>query len=67
MSSRTSEHKHGHRGADGTLFGLAAMSSPVMGINPDPDGGWGARIFPLGRVGQRMVILGVVFWSAPKA
>ncbi|WP_170424078.1 tripartite tricarboxylate transporter TctB family protein [Ruegeria arenilitoris] len=40
-----------------TLFGLAAVVAS-MGINPDPDGGWGARIFPL--VGSvALVILGV--------
>lgn len=29
-----------------TLFGAAAVVAS-FGINPDPDGGWGARIFPL--------------------
>lgn len=40
------------------LFGLAAIVAS-LGINPDPDGGWGARIFPL--VGSAaLLILGIV-------
>lgn len=40
-----------------TCFGLAAIAAS-LGINPDPDGGWGARIFPL--VGSAtLVVLGI--------
>ena len=40
------------------VFGLAAVAASLS-INPDPDGGWGARIFPL--VGSvALVVLGVL-------
>lgn len=39
-------------------FGLAALVAS-LGINPDPDGGWGARIFPLVGSGA-LLALGVL-------
>ncbi|MCG7522821.1 tripartite tricarboxylate transporter TctB family protein [Ruegeria sp. Ofav3-42] len=45
-------------GAGLAIFGLVAVAAS-MAINPDPDGGWGARIFPLVGSGA-LVVLGVV-------
>lgn len=40
------------------MFGLAAVAASLA-INPDPDGGWGARIFPLVGSGA-LLLLGVL-------
>lgn len=40
------------------LLGAVAIAAS-FGINPDPDGGWGARIFPLGG-GGALLLLGLL-------